>query len=166
HVFVNGGDTPDPNHVRGGLLGADYTIENGRYRFAKVYDGENWNPDLRAPLTQPGVNVAAGEYLLAVRGRDVRPPANVYSFFEATAGTSITIKVGPNPDGTGSRDVVVVPVANERGLRNLAWIEENRRKVDQLSNGRIAYVYLPDTAGGGFTSFNRYYFSQVGKEGC
>lgn len=166
HVFVGGGDLPDPNHVAGGLLGADYKIENGRYRFARVYDGENWNPNLKAPLTQPGVNVTAGEYLLAVNGRDVRPPAEVYSFFESTASKSVTIKVGPNPDGTGSRDVVVVPIANEQGLRNLAWVEDNRRKVDQLSNGRIAYVYLPDTAGGGYTFFNRYYFSQVGKEGC
>ena len=70
----------------GGLLGADYEIENGRYRFARVYNGENWNPQLRAPLTQPGVNVAAGEYLLAVNGREVRAADNVYSFFEATAG--------------------------------------------------------------------------------
>ncbi|HEU0185654.1 MAG TPA: PDZ domain-containing protein, partial [Blastocatellia bacterium] len=71
HLYVQGGDTPRPNFVPGGLLGADYKIENGRYRFDHVYNGENWNPNLRAPLTQPGVNVVAGEYLLAVRGRDL-----------------------------------------------------------------------------------------------
>jgi tricorn protease len=164
HMFIGGGDKPEVKRIQGGLLGADYTIENGRYRFARVYSGENWNPKLKAPLTQPGVNVVAGEYLLAVRGRDLRPPANLYSFFEETAGKSIVIRVGPDPNGAGARDVTVVPVDSETGLRNYAWIEDNRRKVDQLSGGRVAYVYLPNTAGGGYTNFNRYFFGQVGKE--
>jgi tricorn protease len=166
HLFVRGGAFPEVKRVKGGLLGADYKIENGRYRFAKVYDGENWNPQMKAPLIQPGVNVTAGEYLLAVNGRDVQPPANLYSFFEETAGKSVVLRVGPNADGTGSREVTVIPVENEGALRNLAWIEENRRKVDQMSGGKLAYVYLPDTGGGGFTNFNRYYFAQVGKQGA
>ncbi len=164
HMFIRGGDMPEVKRVKGGLLGADYSIENGRYRFARVYNGENWNPNLKAPLTQPGVNVTAGEYLLAVQGRDVRPPANVYSFFEETAGKSIVIRVGPDPNGANARDVTVVPVDSESGLRNFAWIEDNRRKVDQLTGGRVGYVYLPNTAGGGYINFNRYFFSQVGKE--
>ncbi|HVP45828.1 MAG TPA: PDZ domain-containing protein, partial [Bryobacteraceae bacterium] len=164
HMFVGGGDTPETKRVKGGLLGADYKIENGRYRFARVYDGENWNPKLQAPLTQPGVDVAAGEYLLAVRGREVRASNNIYSFFEETAGKSVVLRVGPNPDGSGSREVTVVPVEDEIGLRNLAWIEDNRRKVDQMTGGRVAYVYLPDTYSGGYTNFNRYFFAQVGKE--
>jgi tricorn protease len=164
HVFVRGGDRPDVKRVPGGLLGADYDTDRGRYRFARVYNGENWNPNLRAPLTQPGVNVRAGEYLLAVRGRELRAADNIYQVFEGTAGKAVALRVGPNPDGAGSREVTVVPVGSERGLRQLAWIEDNRRKVDQMSNGRVAYVYLPDTAGGGFTNFNRYYFSQVGKD--
>jgi tricorn protease len=152
--------------VPGGLLGADYTIENGRYRFARVYNGENWNPQLRAPLTQPGVNVAAGEYLLAVNGRSVTAADNVYRFFEGTADKQVVLRVGSNADGSGSREVTVVPVAGETGLRNLAWIEENRRKVDQMSGGRLAYVYLPDTAQGGYTFFNRYFFPQTDKQGA
>ncbi|HYP25409.1 MAG TPA: PDZ domain-containing protein [Blastocatellia bacterium] len=166
HLFVGGGDLPDVKRVAGGLLGADYKIENGRYRFARVYNGENWNPQLRAPLTQPGVNVKEGEYLLAVNGREVRSTDNVYSFFQSTAGKSVLIKVGSDPSGANSREVTVVPVASEVGLRNLAWIESNRRKVDQMTGGRIAYVYLPDTAGGGYTNFNRYYFAQIDKEGA
>src|SRR5262249_42769540 len=110
HMFVFGGDLPRPTFVRGGLLGCDYRVENGRYRIAKVYNGEHWNPQLRAPLTQPGVNVKTGDYLLAVSGREVRGTDNVYSFFEATAGKQIVIKAGPNPDGSGSREVTVVPV--------------------------------------------------------
>ncbi|HEX8091771.1 MAG TPA: PDZ domain-containing protein, partial [Blastocatellia bacterium] len=166
HMFIFGGDVPQPNRVRGGLLGADYRIEDGRYRFARVYSGESWNPQLRAPLTQPGVNVKAGEYLLAVNGRDVRSTDSVYRFFEGTAGKSIAIRVGPDPGGANSREVTVVPIASETALRNLAWIEDNRRKVDQMSGGRLAYVYVPDTSGGGYTSFNRYFFAQTDKEGA
>ena len=166
HLYVQGGDLPDPKRVPGGLLGADYTIENGRYRFATIYDGENWNPQLRAPLTQPGVNVQAGEYLLAVNGRDLTANENVYSFFQNTANKQVVIRVGPNADGAGSREVTVVPVPNEGGLRTLAWIEGNRRKVDQMTGGKLAYVWLPDTAGGGYTNFNRYYFAQLHKQGA
>jgi tricorn protease len=166
HMGVGGGDSLRANRVRGGLLGADYTIERGRYRFTRVYDGENWNPDFRAPLTQPGVDVAAGEYLLAVNGRDVLPPEEVHKYLEATAGKQVTLKVGPNPDGTGAREVIVVPVDNERQLRYLAWIEDNRRTVDRLSGGRLAYVHMPNTSTGGYDSFNRYFFAQLGKEGA
>jgi tricorn protease len=164
HMFVGGGDIPEPKRVKTGLLGADYSVENGRYRFARIFNGENWNPKLRAPLTQPGVNVKVGEYLLSVNGRDVRAPNDVYSFFEETAEKQVVLKIGPKPDGSGSRDVTVVPVADETGLRNYAWIEDNRRKVDELTAGRVAYIYLPDTYAGGYTNFNRYYFAQVGKE--
>jgi tricorn protease len=166
HLYVTGGAVPNPNRVAGGLLGCDYAIENGRYRFAKIYDGENWNPELRAPLTQPGVNVQAGEYLLAVNGRNLIGSENVYAFFENTAGKQVIIKVGPNADGSQSREVTVVPIPSEAGLRNLAWVEDNRRKVEKLSNGKLAYVWLPDTAGGGYTFFNRYYFSQLDKDGA
>jgi len=166
HLFVSGGDGPEVKRVPVGLLGADYQVENGRYRFAKVYDGENWNPQLHAPLTQPGVNVVEGEYLLAVNGREVRGSDNVYSFFEETAGKSVLLRVGANADGTGSREVTVVPVESESGLRELAWVEGNRRKVEVLSHGKLAYIYLPDTAAGGYTFFNRYFFAQAGKEGA
>jgi tricorn protease len=163
HVFVGGGDLTQAKPVKGGLLGADFAVENGRYRFARVYDGENWNPDLSAPLTQPGVNVVAGEYLLAVGGKDLRATDSVYKALEGTAGKQVLLRVGPNPDGTGARDVTVVPVENEQGLRNRAWIEDNRRTVDRLSGGRVAYAYMPDTGGGGYTNFNRYFFAQVGR---
>jgi tricorn protease len=164
HMFVGGGEHPEPKKVKGGLLGADYSLENGRYRIAKVYNGENWNPGLQAPLTQPGVNVKPGDYIVAVNGRDLHSSDNIYSFFEETAGKQVVLKVGANPDGKDSRDVTVVPVESEENLRHLAWIESNRRKVDQATGGRVAYVQVPNTAGAGYTSFNRYYFAQVGKE--
>ncbi len=166
HMFVGGGEMPELQPLQVGLLGADYTIENGRYRFQHVFNGENWNPTLRAPLTQPGVNVVAGEYLLAVNGRELHGSDNIYSFFQETAGKQTVLKVGPNADGTGSREVTVVPLDDEEPLRNRAWIENNLRKVDELSGGRLAYVYIPNTAQGGFTNFNRYYFAQIGKQGA
>ena len=166
HMFIGGGDLPEPKRVKGGLLGADYKIENGRYRFARIYNGENWNPELRAPLTQPGVDVKPGDYLLEVEGREVRAPAEIYSFFENTAGKQIKIKVGPNPDGKDSREVTVIPLPSEFALRNRAWEEDNRRKVDELSGGKLAYVHVPDTAVGGWLNFNRFYFAQVGKQGA
>jgi tricorn protease len=164
HMFVGGGEQPKPKKFKGGLLGADYAIENGRYRVTRVYNGENWNPGLQAPLTQPGVNVTAGEYILSVAGRDLTASDDIYAFFEQTAGRQVLIKVGPNPDGTRARDVTVVPIESEENLRRLAWIEGNRRKVDEMTGGRVAYVYLPNTAGAGYSNFNRYYFAQVGKQ--
>jgi tricorn protease len=163
HLGAGGGEQPEVKTVETGLLGADYEIANGRYRFKRIYGGENWNPTLRAPLTEPGVNVTAGEYLLAVEGRNVAATDNVYSFFEARAGKQVRLRVGPNPNGDGGRDVVVVPVPSENNLRTLAWVEGNRRKVDQMTGGRVAYIYMPDTAVGGYTNFNRYFFAQVNK---
>ena len=166
HMFIFGGDIPKAPEVKGGLLGADYKIENGRYRFARIYNGENWNPDLRAPLTQPGVDVKVGDYLIEVNGADVRAPNSVFKYFENTAGKQIRIKVSANADGKDGRDVTVVPVDQEFDLRNRAWEEDNRRKVDQLSGGKLAYVHVPDTTNGGFINFNRFYFAQTDKQGA
>jgi tricorn protease len=166
HMFVGGGDMPDVPHIKVGLLGADYTIENGHYRFHRVLNGENWNPQLHAPLTQPGVNVATGDYLFAVNGQEVHATDNIYSYFQETAGKQTVLKVGPNADGSGAREVTVVPIDDEEALRNRQWIEDNIHKVDEMTGGKIAYVYLPNTANGGFTNFNRYYFAQIGKQGA
>jgi len=165
HVFIAGGDIPKVPPVSVGLLGADYSSENGRYRFAKVYEGENWNPGLRAPLTEPGSEVKRGEYLLAVNGRDLHSSDDIYRFFLNTADKQIVLKVGPNADGSDSRYVTVVPIGEEVSLRHRDWVANNLRAVERLSGGLVAYVYLPDTANGGYTSFNRYFFAQVGKQG-
>lgn len=164
HMFIRGGEVPEPKRVKGGLLGADYKVENGRYRFARIFNGENWNPELKAPLTQPGVDVRVGDYLLEVNGREVRAPIEIYSYFENTAGKQIRVKVGPSADGKEAREVTVVPLPSEFALRNRAWEEDNRRKVDELSGGKVAYVHVPDTNVEGYRNFNRFYFSQVGKQ--
>ena len=166
HIYIFGGDRPEVKGVSVGLLGADYTIDHNRYRFSKVYFGENWNPDLRAPLTEPGVNVRQGEYLLAVDGRELHATDEIYGFFLERAGKALQLKVGSDPDGKDARSVTVVPIGNERSLRQREWIQGNRRKVDELSGGKLAYVYVPDTAVNGFTYFNRYYFAQNSKQGA
>lgn len=149
----------------GGLLGADFEIADGRYRFKKIYGGLNWTPDLRSPLTAPGVDVKEGEFLLAVRGVELKAPTEVYSLFENTAGKSVELTVGPHADGKGSRTVNVVPLTSETALRNREWMEGNLRKVAKMTNNRVGYVYVPDTAGQGVAYFKRYFFPQIDKEG-
>jgi tricorn protease len=165
HLRGGGGTLPRGKRVPGGLLGADYEIAGGHYRFQHVYTGESWNPQLRAPLSGPGVSVKTGEYLFAINGRPVVPADDIDALLEDTAEKRVTLRVGVDPNGADARDVVVAPVASEQALRNLAWVETNRRKVDQLSGGKLAYVYMPDTGEAGLTSFNRYFFAQVEKEG-
>ena len=150
--------------VPGGLLGADYEIAQNRYRFRKVYGGLNWDPNLRSPLTEPGVDVRAGEFLLAVEGRELRPPDNLHRRFERTANRQVRITVGPNADGTGSRTVNVVPVDSESALRNRDWVEGNLRRVTEATQGRVAYVYVPNTAAQGHTYFKRYFFPQADRQ--
>jgi tricorn protease len=156
--------TEDPVSV--GLLCADYTIENGYYRIKRIYTGENWNPELRAPLSAPGIQVHEGDYLLEVNGRPLTASMNVYSLFEGTAGRQTLVRVNAKPSAEGSRLITVIPVASEDGLRTRAWVEDNRRLVDKLSGGRLAYVWLPNTATPGYVSFTRYFYSQQDKQGA
>jgi len=165
HHRVGGGDFLNtPGAVRGGLLGADYELTNDRYRLKKIYGGLNWNPGLRSPLTEPGINAKTGEYILAVNGKDLKTDQNLYSFFENTAGKIVELTLGPNPDYTGSRVVKVVPVENEYGLRNRDWVEGNLKKVTEATNGQVAYVYVPNTAGEGHEYFKRYFFPQADRK--
>jgi len=165
HHRLGGGDSLANTDTRpGGLLGADYAVDNGRYRFRKVFGGLNWNPELRSPLTEPGVDVKAGEYLLAVEGNELRYPENLYSRFERTAGRLTEITVGPSPDGKGSRTVQVVPIESEAQLRNRDWVEGNLRKVTEATNGRVAYVYVPNTTTTGHEYFKRYFFPQANRD--
>jgi tricorn protease len=167
HSYVRGGDMPDvPAAVPGGLLGADFTIENGRYRITKIYDDESWNPDLRAPLAEPGVDVRVGDYIISINGQELKAPDNIYRLLDGTANKQTSLVVNTTPAVEGARHVTVVPVANEQNLRTRAWVEKNRRIVDSLSGGKLAYVYLPNTGGPGYTSFNRYYFAQQDKVGA
>ncbi len=165
HRLTNGGDRLHfPKRVSGGLLGADFKVENNRYSISKIYGGLNWNPNLRSPLTEPGVNAKVGDYILAVNGKEVSASSNLYSYFENTADKIVTLKIGANPNGDGSREVKVVPIYNEYALRNRDWVEGNLKKVHEATNGQVAYVYVPNTAYAGHQYFKRYFYPQANKK--
>ncbi len=166
HSYVRGGDMPAVPASTGGQLGADFAIDQGRYRITRIYDNESWNTDLRAPLAVPGVDVRVGDFLIAVNGEELRTPDNLYRLLDGTAGRQTVLTVNDRPVAEGARRVTVIPVASDQGLRSRAWVEHNRRAVDSLSKGKMAYVHLPNTGQPGYTSFNRYYFAQQDKLGA
>ena len=165
HSYVSGGDFPNVNRVAVGLLGCDFIKEKGMIKIAKIYSGEQWNPNTEAPLSLPGITIKEGDYILEINGVVLDAKTNPYQLLEQTAGREIYLKVSKNGTLDNSRTVLVKPIASERSLRTIDWVESNRRRVDQLSNGKLAYVYVPNTSQPGFTSFNRYYFSQQDKKG-
>ncbi len=166
HSYVSGGDMPDIPESSTGLLGADLEIDNGRYRIKKIFTGENWNPGLQAPLSAPGIKVSEGDYILSVNGENLTDQVNPYSLFENLAGRQTALRVNSRPEYEGSWVITVVPVASEAALRRLDWVEGNIRKVDEMSGGKLAYIWLPNTGQAGYSYFNRYYFSQQHKEGA
>ncbi len=167
HTYVGGGDSPDLKPVNVGLLGVDFEEDaaHGLYRFKKIYKGENWDTSLRSPLTEPGVNVKEGDYLLAVNGHPLRVPQNPYEIFTNTAGKTVTLSISSGPSDENARDIQVQTIASELSLRELDWINTNRHKVDQMSEGKIGYVYIPDMEGHGLNEFVKQYFPQIDKEG-
>ncbi len=165
HMFIYGGYMPKMQEIHVGLLGADYRVENGRYRITKIFTAGQWNPKLYAPLAQPGLKVQTGDYLLAVNGTSITASDNIYQAFEDLANQDVTLTVGPNPGMKGSHQITVKTIPSEFRLRNTAWIDHNMEVVNKLSGGKLGYVYLPDTTWGGYTNFNRYFFAQVNKQG-
>ena len=163
-IHAHAGERIDDEHVRrrGIAFGVVVQLPPGR---CNDDDAESWNPELRAPLAVPGVNVSTGDYVLAINGVELRAPDNMYRLLDGTANRQTVLTVNSRPDMQGARTVTVMPIANEQGLRTRAWVESNRRKVDSLSGGKLAYVYLPNTGQPGYTSFNRYYFAQQDRQG-
>jgi len=164
HNRTSGGDTHSESGPSGGLLGANFVIDQGRWRIARIYSGESWNSFLRGPLAQPGNEARVDEYILAVNGRELTSDDNLFAALHGTAGEQVRLTVGPNADGGEARDIVVEPVGSESQLRLWAWVEDNRREVNEATDGRVGYVYLPNTAGAGYTFFNRMFFAQLDKD--
>jgi len=167
HTYVGGGEYPDIPKVDVGLLGADFQLDSasGVYRMAKIYHGENWNNALRSPLTEPGVMVKEGDYLLAINGRPLRAPQDPYQALVNTVNQTTALTVNSKPTQEGAHNVIVRPIPSEFSLHELNWIETNRRKVEKASGGRIGYVYLPDMGASGLNEFVKQYFPQIRKEG-
>jgi tricorn protease len=166
HMSIGGGDVPaGSTDANVGMLGADFTIENNRYRITRIYRGDNSHPLLMSPLTQPGVNVKEGEYLLAVDGKDINASENLYSYFQGKGRRPTQIKVGPKPDGSDAHTETVMPIIGENTLRTFVWTENNRRRVEEMSAGKLAYIYLPNTGTSGYNAFNRDFYGQLDKQG-
>ena len=165
HTYVGGGDVPDGDGPGTGLLGADLVADGDRYRIDRIFDGEQWNPNLNAPLRGPGQKVSEGDYLIEVDGRDLTTDQNPYQPFAGTVGRTITLVVNDEPTREDAREITVEPISNEAGLRTRAWVEDNRRYVEEESDGELGYVYVPNTAQAGYESFNRYYFAQQDRNG-
>ena len=165
HLRGGGGTIPTARRVSGGLLGADYVIDNGRWCISRIYGPTAFSPDVVGPLAEPGVDARVGDCVLSINDMPVTAATDIQAALEGKAGRTVTLQLG-SASGSVARDVTVSPIASETRLRYLDWIEGNRRQVDELSGGRLAYVHLPDTGLGGFTSFNRYYFAQADRQGA
>jgi len=165
HAYVFAGGSPGVPPVSIGLLGVDFEPSGSYYRIKKIYRGENWDADTRSPLTEPGVKVKEGDYLIAVNGIPLHTDVDPYSLFLDTVGKTVTLRVNSQPSDSGAHDVQVRPISSETELRHLDWEEANRKKVELATGGRIGYMYVPDTAFGGLTAFGREFYSQSDKEG-
>ena len=165
HTYVGGGDTSKPEKVSVGMLGADFDADGGYYRITKIYPGENWNEATRSPLTEPGLKVKAGDYLIAVNGREAKSDQVVYAYFQNLAGKLVTLKINGKPSADGAWEIVVKPVADESGARYLDWLAANRKKVADATGGRIGYIYVPDTSTPGIIEFDKALNAQLDKDG-
>jgi tricorn protease len=166
HSFVGGGDYPAVDTVRVGLLGADFEQDQGRWRISRIYTFESWNPGLSAPLDRPGLRADEGHYLVGVDGQELTADEDPYRLLDGTAGVQTVLHLNDRPSMDGHWTVTVEPIRSEAQLRQRAWVEDNRRRVDELSGGRVAYAWIPNTGGGGVVSFDRYMFAQQDREGA
>jgi tricorn protease len=164
HVYVGSGEMRRPTRVESGLLGAQIEAEgSGYFKITKIYPGENWQDDFRSPLTEPGVRAKAGELILAVDGRDARQVQNFYELLEGKADRVVTLRLGSNADGKGAHEERVRPVAHETNLRYLDWVQSRRAMVEKLSDGKIGYIHVPNTAVEGNRELFKYFYPQANK---
>lgn len=165
HVYVNSGDNPDINRVLGGMLGAEINAHaSGYFQVAKIFPGENWHENFRSPLTEPGVKVKQGDFILAVDGRSCKEVKNFYQLMENRANKVVTLLVNDKPVLEGAREEKIRPIAKETNLRYLDWVQSRREFVEKASNGRIGYIHLPNTAQEGNRELFKYFFPQINKE--
>ena len=166
HSFVFGGDLPKTDDSKVGLLGADLVADQGRWKIERIYTFESWNPDASAPLDRPGLKVAQGNFIIAINGVELTAAQDPYRLFDGTVDRQTVIQFSDKPSSEGAWNGTVVPIDSERSLRQRAWVEDNRRTVNELSDGKLAYIWIPNTSSAGVVSFNRYFFAQQDKLGA
>lgn len=166
HTYVGTGDRPETPRIKTGLLGAEVSRDpvSRAYRIDKILPGENWQTKTRSPLTELGVNVSAGDYLLAVNGQPVRELANLYSALIGTVGKQVVLRVNHTPVDAGARDVTIVPIADESALYYDAWVQGNIDHVTQKTGGKVGYLHIPDMGPEGLNEFVRRYYPQLNKQ--
>ncbi len=166
HSYVSGGDYPAVERSRMGMLGADLEIDKGRWKITRIYTTESWNPGLTSPLDRPGLKVSVGNYLVGINGNELTSATDPFTLLDGTAGEQTILHINSEAKFEGHHTIIVEPIRSENALRQRAWVEDNRRMVDKLSNGRLAYIWVPNTGGPGYVNFNRYFFAQQNKEGA
>ncbi len=166
HTYRGGGDTDEAAQRSAGLLGIDWAVENGAYRIARIIEGAPWDAEVRSPLRQPGVDVSEGDYVLAVNGRRLDPDTSPWAAFEGLADEAVLLTVNAAPTLDGAREVLVETLTpdEEMRLRHLAWIEANRKRVDEASGGRVGYVYVRSTGVDGQSELVRQFTAQFTKD--
>ena len=167
HSYTSTGELPQKGKNYVGLLGADFEINNKGVRLAKIYTGENYFADQnnQAPLAKVAHKINEGDYLLEVNGNKIDLEQNIYQYFQGTLGQQTSITVGSSVKDKNVKTFNVIPIASETNLRRNDWVEQNRKYVEKQSNGKLAYVWVPNTAEDGYHTFNRYFYSQSDKQG-
>jgi tricorn protease len=167
HAYIEGGDFGLPKRPFVALPGARFELDakSGRYRLAKIFVGENEEEYYRSPLTEVGVNVHAGDYVLAINGRELKAGTDPYELLQTAANQPVEWRVASSADGAGSRTIRYMPLRSEAGLLYLAWATNNRARVERMSQGRLGYIHIPDMGEAGFREFIKWWYPQVRKEG-
>ncbi|WP_167609221.1 S41 family peptidase [Maribellus sediminis] len=166
HSFVGGGNYPSTESNNIGLLGADLVPEKGYWKIERIYTSESWNPGLSSPLDEPGLKVENGNFIVGINGKELTSDVNPFQLLDGTSGVQTVLHISDKADFESAWKITVKPISSESALRQRAWVEDNRRKVDELSDGKLAYIWVPNTGGPGFISFNRYFFAQQDKLGA
>jgi tricorn protease len=166
HAYISDGDWNQPERPEYGLPGARFVLdpEAGRYRIARIFRGQNEEERYRAPLTEIGVDVEEGEYVLAIDGEDLGAADNPYRLLRHKSDRPVALSVAPTPDPTKARRVTYRPVADEQYLLYLAWVEKSRRRVDEAAGGRVGYLHLPDMGADGIREFVKHFYALIRKE--
>lgn len=166
HCYVGGGDYPKPERIPLGLLGAKVVRHaSGFYQITEILPGQNWDRSLRSPLTEIGVNIKAGEFILAVDGQPTERMTDIYASLAGKADKQVTLRINREPKADGARDEVVIPTANEQPLYYLKWVLNNIETVTKATDGKIGYVHIPDMGNEGLNEFVKLYYAQLNKEG-
>lgn len=167
HTYVGGGDYPKPERIKTGLLGAEILrdSESGYYQVKRILKGANWNKSLRSPLTEIGIDVKEGDYILAVNGKSTKEVENIYQLLLNTADKEVILTVNSEPREKGSRDVIVIPIGDESELYYYNWVQNNIKKVSEATNGKVGYIHIPDMGVKGLNEFVKHFYPQIRKKG-